>query len=566
MKVRIKTKSYVISVSLGTGCYRHIRISGKATLEDLSDAILDAFDFDNDHLHAFFMNNRAWDDMDCYYSPYAEEDGFRTTDSYKLQFINLEIGKKFLYIFDFGDDWRFQCKVLNILDEDTKEPVVVRTKGAAPMQYPNFDEEDEYYDDDEYFDDEDEYFDDDEEIPELEKPLVPVPDELYDTALRFKKVKLWNKLYDTDFFAVKLSNGEIGYCNVMGRNGEFYGMSLYIGENGFSSFYNILGPQYSNNDEALFECMISQECLQICFDNKDGLRLADFNSVQDYAKRNGVNFRGAHSYPAILRMKSHCMPWYVEDKKEYELLREALEAAIFVSEKLKGTSAEKLGFTESFEIPYLVPNGDSFDWQTTQLPNKTEKNLPAPSLSKSKVSKLKALKQLNKWECKVIHIREACQEAPTAAPYFPTLLIAVECRNDYILPVDLVRDYGANAQKMLENFADELLKYKRLPKTICVSDDRTYSLLRSFSKDCGVELKMVDTVAKADDIANKMNYASESDDFDSMLQIMEILDRLSVDELKTMPSELKTVCIQMIDEGLFEPDLEAKLKRAFNIK
>jgi hypothetical protein len=68
MKVKIKTKSYVISVSLGTGCYRHIRISGKATLEELSDAILDAFDFDNDHLHAFFMNNRAWDDMDCYYA------------------------------------------------------------------------------------------------------------------------------------------------------------------------------------------------------------------------------------------------------------------------------------------------------------------------------------------------------------------------------------------------------------------------------------------------------------------------------------------------------------------
>lgn len=566
MKVKIKTKSYVISVSLGTGCYRHIRISGKATLEELSDAILDAFDFANDHLHAFFMNNRAWDDMDCYYSPYAEEDGFRTTDACKLQFLNLEIGKKFLYIFDFGDDWRFQCKVLNILDEDTKEPVVVRTKGAAPMQYPVFDDEDEYYDDDEYFDDEDEYFDDDEEISELEKPLVPVPDELYDTALRFKKVKLWNKLYDTDFFAVKLSNGEIGYCNVMGRNGEFYGMSLYIGENGFSSLYNILGPQYSNNDEALFECMISQECLQICFNNKDGMRLADLNSVQEYTKRNGVNLRGANSYPAILRMKSYYMPWYVEDKKEYELLREALEAAIFVSEKLKGTSAEKLGFIESSEIPYLVPNGDSFDWQTTQLPNKTAKNLPAPSLSKSKVSKLKALKQLNKWECKVIHIRKACQEESTDAPYFPALLIAIECRNEYILPVESVCDYNINAQKILDSFADELLKYKRLPKTICVSDDRTYSLLQSFSKDCGVELKMVDTVAKAEDIAHKMNYICESDELDSMLQTMEILDRLSVDELKTMPSELKTVCIQMMNDGLLEPDLEAKLKRAFNIK
>ena len=36
--------SYVISVSLGTGCYRHIQISKSATLYKLHEAILDAFE------------------------------------------------------------------------------------------------------------------------------------------------------------------------------------------------------------------------------------------------------------------------------------------------------------------------------------------------------------------------------------------------------------------------------------------------------------------------------------------------------------------------------------------
>lgn len=565
MKVRLYNKSYVISVSLGTGCYRHIRISGKATLEGLSDAILDAFDFDNDHLHAFFMNNRAWDDEDCYYSPYAEDE-FRTTDSCKLQFINLEVGKKFLYIFDFGDDWRFQCKVLNILDEDTKEPVVVRTKGVAPLQYSEFDEDDAYYDDDEYFDDEDEYFDDYEEITELEKLPVPVPDELYDTALRFKKVKLWNKLYDTDIFAVKLSNGEIGYCCVMGNNGEYYALSLYIGEKGLFSYYRASDSQFCKNEEELFEHMISQDCLQVSFENKGDLRPADLNSVQDYAKRKGVNFRGAHSYPVMLCAKPGYVPWYIVDASEYGLLKEALEAAIFVSEKLKGTSPEKLGFTESSEIPYLVPNGDGFDWQTMQLSDELTEKLSTPSLSKSKISKLKALRQLNKWECKVIRIKKPIQETPADAPYFPAVMIAIECRNNHILPVEPVCDYEINAPKMLDSFADELLKYKRLPKTICVSDDRTYSLLQSFCKECGVELKKVDAVVKVDDIADKMNYISENEEYDGLLQTMELLDRLSVDDLKTMPSELKSMCIKMMEEGLFEPDLAAKLKCAFSIK
>ena len=45
--------SYVISVSVGTGCYRHIQISQKASLFRLHEAILEAFEFEDDHAHAF---------------------------------------------------------------------------------------------------------------------------------------------------------------------------------------------------------------------------------------------------------------------------------------------------------------------------------------------------------------------------------------------------------------------------------------------------------------------------------------------------------------------------------
>ncbi len=42
-------KSYIISVSLYKGCYRHIRISAGATLYKLHKAILNAFNFEDDH-------------------------------------------------------------------------------------------------------------------------------------------------------------------------------------------------------------------------------------------------------------------------------------------------------------------------------------------------------------------------------------------------------------------------------------------------------------------------------------------------------------------------------------
>lgn len=135
-------QSFVISVSLKSGCYRHIQISGEATLEDLSSFILEAFKFDNDHLHAFFMDNKIHSPDNCYYSKGSEE---KTTNTSQIKLNQLELtkGKKFKYLFDFGESWEFQCNILSVLNEKTDAPKIVKTKGEAPSQYGGFEEEDE---------------------------------------------------------------------------------------------------------------------------------------------------------------------------------------------------------------------------------------------------------------------------------------------------------------------------------------------------------------------------------------------------------------------------------------
>lgn len=134
LKKAPSTESYVISVSLGRGCYRHLRISCGATLSELHGAILDAFGFMDDHAHAFFMDNKMWSDWDCYYMRGIEE-GARTTDAYRLDEVGLKIGTQFKYVFDFGDEWTFQCKVLRIVQGDTDIPCIIKSKGTPPEQY-----------------------------------------------------------------------------------------------------------------------------------------------------------------------------------------------------------------------------------------------------------------------------------------------------------------------------------------------------------------------------------------------------------------------------------------------
>jgi len=101
-------ESYVISVSLGTGCYRHIQISASATLFRLHQAILNAFEFEDDHEHAFFMDNHVWSLRDAYYSIKIEA-GNRLTRKYTLKKLNLAKDQKFKYVFDFGDNGSFSA-------------------------------------------------------------------------------------------------------------------------------------------------------------------------------------------------------------------------------------------------------------------------------------------------------------------------------------------------------------------------------------------------------------------------------------------------------------------------
>jgi hypothetical protein len=55
-----------------------------------------------------------------------------------------EKGKKLLYLFDYGDEWRFivECKKIEETDGG-QYPRLLESKGEAPEQYPDYDEEDD---------------------------------------------------------------------------------------------------------------------------------------------------------------------------------------------------------------------------------------------------------------------------------------------------------------------------------------------------------------------------------------------------------------------------------------
>ncbi len=88
------------------------------------------------------------DEIDAILSMTDEAAGEEANDvrATTLESLGLRKGKKFMYLFDYGDEWRFQVRVdaiNNKADPNAEYPILVESVGEAPQQYPDWDEEDD---------------------------------------------------------------------------------------------------------------------------------------------------------------------------------------------------------------------------------------------------------------------------------------------------------------------------------------------------------------------------------------------------------------------------------------
>ena len=121
--------------------WRDIELAEDQTLEDLHLIIQRAFRWDDDHLYSFFLNGKAWDRQSEVGSPWS--DSTRHTHQVSLGSLGLKPRRKFLYLFDYGDNHEFDVQVLKVNPSAPKGtyPRVIAKQGQAPPQYPDYDEE-----------------------------------------------------------------------------------------------------------------------------------------------------------------------------------------------------------------------------------------------------------------------------------------------------------------------------------------------------------------------------------------------------------------------------------------
>lgn len=89
--------------------WRQIEIKGSQSLDHLHEAIFDAFELEPGHLYSFYLSNRFWDEQSEYTHPHGEG---RSAAKKKIGTLGLGLKQKIAYIYDFGDEHRFEVELV----------------------------------------------------------------------------------------------------------------------------------------------------------------------------------------------------------------------------------------------------------------------------------------------------------------------------------------------------------------------------------------------------------------------------------------------------------------------
>jgi Plasmid pRiA4b ORF-3-like protein len=115
------------------GVRARLAVLERQPLTALHDAIQEAFGWYDDHLYSFWLDGRFWGDEEVT-SPVVPDEAERTADM-PIAELDLRLGQRIAYVFDFGDEWRVRLTVRERVAPSGDHPRVLELHGTPPPQY-----------------------------------------------------------------------------------------------------------------------------------------------------------------------------------------------------------------------------------------------------------------------------------------------------------------------------------------------------------------------------------------------------------------------------------------------
>ena len=103
---------------------RTFKVKNNATFHDLHRALQRFYNFDDYHLYEFLLGKDQDVMLDC-----------ESEEVDALLEVVLRVGEKFLYIYDFGDNWEIALKITEINEKRMRNPnALIEAQGAGPIE------------------------------------------------------------------------------------------------------------------------------------------------------------------------------------------------------------------------------------------------------------------------------------------------------------------------------------------------------------------------------------------------------------------------------------------------
>ena len=322
--------------------------------------------------------------------------------------------------------------------------------------------------------------------------------ELYEVTMKIKEMEPWNHLWDMDIITIMLPGREEPcYFSIMGRGGECFGISTYVGFDGLNDFYEIADSEKTGIPVEYV--MFEQSNLSCSFSDREEVPSAQKKIIKDL----GLKFRGKKQWIYFESYKKGYIP-YILDADEvflltkcYQQLHMALRALIEENLKVDFEAGETLvrNYDEEkkmwlcFAAPMLCPRRG--------YPNLTlQDDLIVAKMKKQKQSEA-AL------ELDIIYMNSAVKDKKFDRPVNPKLLLLMDHNQRNVIGQDMLTPEDDEVQAILNIFVNFIMQYGR-PMEVHCRNPYIGSIIEELCKSLDVKMKEMKKLPAVDELAHEL--------------------------------------------------------------
>jgi len=331
-------------------------------------------------------------------------------------------------------------------------------------------------------------------------PKVPKLKKLYYLALKFKELRCWEYMEDTDMFGVmRPGDGLIGYVCILGNAGEVFGINAYLGPRGLHGYLKILSGEIYKES---LEMMSSQYCISLTYEEDESyLGKRDKSVLNELC----IYSKSKKALPFFRTYIPGYYPWYLTEE-EVEFFEIILEQSIDVCRRFKHernlfkTDKENYYF---IRVPYKSNNNVLWKDKFIEAEPYREK-WEDVQINEVKLKKILKKRPQRKglWEigCDFFPLRI---NDGKSRPYMPLVFLGIDAETGEILghSVSSLRKQNLLVAEEILNLAGKL---NTIPETLIVSNRNLKKILTPLSERLDVPVRFRRKPIYYEEAANSM--------------------------------------------------------------